>query len=625
VITVHDLAFLHWPHFLTETSAAYYGQIDRGVHHAKHVIVPSESTKQDLVRLLGVPDDHVSVIYEAANPRFRPLPLDQTRQQITQQYSLPQKYILYVGTVEPRKNIDGLLRAFRHLLDKYSISDTALVIAGGFGWLYEETMQVVKELKLEESVQFLGRVPDEDLHSLYVGARCHVHVAHYEGFGLTPLEAMACGTPTIVSNTSSLPEVVGDAALLVDPGDAEEIAIAMHRLLTNDDLHSELCQKGFRRAGCFSWDEAARQTLKVYASVLSESDNSASASGVVHATNGHTMPTHGSSIRNYNLIRTLAEHHTIDLLAFSVPDNQLAAANPLNEICRNIATVPQPVRSSAIRILDTARRRLPDMALRLESQEMHLLVQQWTVENRHQTQYDIVQIEGIEMAQYGLAIADAFQRLHDSGAETGHETEHGTRPALVFDDHNCEYLLQKRNALNDLRLPLRWPAAAYSVIQWQKLKWYESLICRQMDAVSVVSPADKAILGRLVDDVDITVISNGITLEEYESENGTEPRSSTGKGPLDGVDGVVDNPHRQSKKLIFVGKMDYRPNVDAVLWFVYQVLPLIQEQEPTVTFEIVGMNPHPRLDQIRGKRGVTITGKVAEVPPYLHTAACRYA
>lgn len=337
-------------------------------------------------------------------------------------------------------------------------------------------------------------------------------------------------------------------------------------------------------------------------------------------------PNHGSSIRNYNLIRTLAENHTIDLLAFSVPENQLVAANPLNKICRNIATVPQPVRSSAIRILDTARRRLPDMALRLESEEMHLLVQQWTVENRHQTQYDIVQIEGIEMAQYGLAITDAFQRLHEPEAESGNSR----RPVLVFDDHNCEYLLQKRNALNDLRIPFRWPAAVYSIIQWQKLKWYESLICCQMDAVSVVSPTDKAILTQLVEDVDITVISNGITLEDYEledyeSENGREPRSSAGKSSLDitidnSIDNSIDNPYRQSKKLIFVGKMDYRPNVDAVLWFAHQVLPLIQEQEPTVVFEVVGMNPHPRLDQLRDKRGIMITGKVEEVPPYLHAA-----
>lgn len=286
VITVHDLAFLHWPNFLTEASATYYGQIDRCVRHAKHIIAPSESTKQDLVRLLGVPDDHVTVIYEAANPHFRPLPLDETRSRITQKYDLPQKYILYVGTVEPRKNIEGLLRAFRHLIDKYNISDTALAIAGGFGWLYDEIMLVAEELNLGDRVQFLGRVPDKDLCSLYVGARCHVHVAHYEGFGLTPLESMACGTPTIVSNVSSLPEVVGDAALLVDPNEAEEIAIAMHRLLTNDELHEELREKGFQRAGCFSWDEAARQTLLVYQNVLETLDNPSLEPKVAYSING---------------------------------------------------------------------------------------------------------------------------------------------------------------------------------------------------------------------------------------------------------------------------------------------------------------------------------------------------
>ena len=295
VITVHDLAFLHWPHFLTESSAAYYGQVDRCVHRAKHVIVPSQSTKQDLVRLLGVPDDHVSVIYEAANPQFRPLPLQETRQAITKKYNLPQQYILYVGTVEPRKNIEGLLHAFRHLIDKYNVSDTALVIAGGFGWLYDEILEIVEELNLGNLVQFLGRVPDADLCPLYVGAQCHVHVAHYEGFGLTPLESMACGTPTIVSNVSSLPEVVSDAALLVDPGEVEEIAIAMHRLLTNDDLHGELREKGFQRAAFFSWDEAARQTLLVYQRVLESIRKPHSERSIRDSVNGNNSSAEKSS------------------------------------------------------------------------------------------------------------------------------------------------------------------------------------------------------------------------------------------------------------------------------------------------------------------------------------------
>ncbi len=269
VITVHDLAFLHWPHFLTKDSAAYYGQIDRAVRRAQHIIVPSESTKQDLIGILGTPDKKVSVIYEAANPNFRPLPIESTRQAVTAKFKIPASYILFVSTIEPRKNVNGLLQAFRHLLDKYNIEETGLVLAGSQGWLYEETLELAKKLDLEQKTFFLGRVADEDLHQLYVGARCHVHPAHYEGFGLPPLEAMACGTPTIVSNISSLPEVVSDAALLVDPENSEEIAVAMHRLLTEPALHAELSEKGIKRAACFSWELAARSTLDVYHKVLS--------------------------------------------------------------------------------------------------------------------------------------------------------------------------------------------------------------------------------------------------------------------------------------------------------------------------------------------------------------------
>ncbi len=267
VITVHDLAFLHWPHFLTKDSAAYYGQIDRAVQRAKHIIVPSESTKQDLVGQLGVPQSKVSVIYEAADASFVPLPIEATRREVCARYSLPPTFVLFVGTIEPRKNVSGLLHAFRHMLDNYTMSDVGLVIAGGRGWLYEEVVELVKKLNLERTTFLLGRIPDSDLHKLYVAARCHVHPAHYEGFGLPPLEAMACGTPTIVSNISSLPEVVGDAALLVDPKNQEELAVAMHRLLIDDELHAELSEKGLQRSRCFSWELAANKTLEVYRNV----------------------------------------------------------------------------------------------------------------------------------------------------------------------------------------------------------------------------------------------------------------------------------------------------------------------------------------------------------------------
>jgi glycosyltransferase involved in cell wall biosynthesis len=264
VITVHDLAFLRWPHFLTESHAAYYSQIDRAVRHARHIIVPSESTKSDVVGQLGASPKKISVIYEAAAPHYAPLSQEKCLAAMQRKYGIPEKYIFFVSTIEPRKNIGGLLKAFHGLRKHYGIEDTGLVLAGKPGWLYEEVYRKVEQLDLGRSTFFLGRVPDEDLHKLYVGARCHAHPAYYEGFGLSPLEAMACGTPTIVSNTSSMPEVVGDAGLIIDPSDWEEIAVAMHRLLTEDELHQELSQKGLQRASVFSWSRAASETLDVY-------------------------------------------------------------------------------------------------------------------------------------------------------------------------------------------------------------------------------------------------------------------------------------------------------------------------------------------------------------------------
>ena len=264
VITVHDLAFLHYPHFMTAESAAYYGQIDRAVRAVEHIIVPSESTKRDLAAMLGAPASKISVIYEAADARFTPLPIEETRAAVQREFGLAAPYILAVGTIEPRKNIAGLLHAYAYLREKYGITNAPLALAGGKGWLYDDVLDTVHKLGLDGHVRFLGRVSDDALHRLYVAARVHVHPAHYEGFGLPPLEAMACGTPTVVSNVSSLPEVVNDAALLVDPNNHEEIAVALQRLLTDDALHAELREKGLKRATCFSWERAAAATLEVY-------------------------------------------------------------------------------------------------------------------------------------------------------------------------------------------------------------------------------------------------------------------------------------------------------------------------------------------------------------------------
>lgn len=300
-------------------------------------------------------------------------------------------------------------------------------------------------------------------------------------------------------------------------------------------------------------------------------------------------PRQGATIRNFYLLKHLVQRHDVDLLTFLAPGEQLGAVNPLTEFCRRVVAVPQPARSLAQRVRATFFSTLPDMALRLESAAMHHLVRQW----QQREQYDIVQVEGIEMAQYGRAISPAAKPA---------TAQRRSRPRLIFDDHNCEYLLQKRNAVADLRSPRRWPAGLYSVIQWQKLRRYERLICRDSAAVLAVSTADQAALQALAPAQRYTVIPNGIDIASY-------PFVATQQA-------AMAPPYR----LLFTGKMDYRPNIDAMLWFGRHVLPLIQAEAPAVQLQIVGMNPHPRLDVLRANPGIEITGAVDDVRPYLQAA-----
>lgn len=270
VITIHDLAFLLYPHFLTKESARYYGQIDQAWRKTNHIIAVSEATKQDSIKMLGVPDKKISVIHEAANPIYRPLPVAEARQVTRDKYKIDQDFILFVSTIEPRKNLPGLLHAYRRLRDNYK-REEILVLSGGNGWLWEEVYETVDYLNLEKHVAFLGRVPSEDLVYLYNATRLFVHPSFYEGFGLTPLEAMTCGAPVIVSNTSALPEVVGDAGLMVNPHDIDGLTVAMWRMLTDEDLRQSYIDKGLKRAKKFSWQETAKKTLEVYHKVGQES------------------------------------------------------------------------------------------------------------------------------------------------------------------------------------------------------------------------------------------------------------------------------------------------------------------------------------------------------------------
>ncbi len=263
VITIHDLNFLLYPHFLTPESASYYGQIDQAVRKCDHIIAVSESTKRDIIRLTGAPENKITVVYEAAHPLYRPLQDESRLQQAKERLGIPNDFILFVSTIEPRKNVPTLLMAYRQLLHDYR-TEASLILAGEKGWLFDEVFALVGKLGLQERVRFLGSVSPEDLLGLYNAARLLVHPAFYEGFGLPPLEAMACGTPVVVSNTSSLPEVVGDAALLVEPTDVDGMTVAMWRLLSDEALRQEMIDKGLKRARLFSWRKAALETLDIY-------------------------------------------------------------------------------------------------------------------------------------------------------------------------------------------------------------------------------------------------------------------------------------------------------------------------------------------------------------------------
>ena len=268
VITVHDLAFLRFPGLLTADSQRYYGQIGRAVSSAEHIIAVSESTKTDLVTLAGADGAKISVVHEAAGPEFQPAGAEAMRA-VRLRYAITGEYILFVSTIEPRKNIPFLLQAYAYLRQNWSedVACPKLVLAGRRGWLCESIFAVLEELKLGEAVIVTGGVPVEDLPGLYSGACCFVLPSLYEGFGLPVLEAMSCGAPVIATHTSSLPEVTGDAAILIDAQDMVGLANSMRLVCTDADRRRAMSEKGLRQAGRFSWERAARETLACYQSV----------------------------------------------------------------------------------------------------------------------------------------------------------------------------------------------------------------------------------------------------------------------------------------------------------------------------------------------------------------------
>ncbi len=270
VLTVHDLSFLRTPEYAHPAVREYLVQgVPRSLRRANLVLAVSRSTERDVIDLLGVPAERVRVIYEGVDERFRPVEDEVVLSQVRQRYRLDGPYILAVGTLEPRKNYVGLIEAFARLRERRRI-DHELLIVGREGWLYEPIYEQAEALGPRAGVRFLGYTADVDLPALYTLASCLAYPSFYEGFGLPVLEAMACGTPVVASSSSSLPEVAGDAALLVDPHDVDGMTDALDRALHDEALRVRLRTAGQERARRFTWDGAAEELLTAYQAVAAE-------------------------------------------------------------------------------------------------------------------------------------------------------------------------------------------------------------------------------------------------------------------------------------------------------------------------------------------------------------------
>lgn len=290
-------------------------------------------------------------------------------------------------------------------------------------------------------------------------------------------------------------------------------------------------------------------------------------------------PRQGTALRNWGLLSNLARHHEIWLLSFDEHPGAPIAPE-LSSLCRDVATFAVPRRSTVERLRRLAASPLPDMAWRLWSPEFAAKLAVWNAAQH----FDMIQVEGIELARYVL---------HDA------QGAHAMRPYIVFDDHNCEYVLQRRSFETDLRQPRRWHAAAYSMAQWQRLRAFERRAMLQADATLCVSPQDAQMLAQLGKVPDAHVIPNGIDVNAY----GQSPTSIP-----------------QSPNLVFTGKMDFRPNIDAMMWFGHEVFPLIKARVPDAHLWIVGQQPSPRLDVLRADPAITITGAVDDVRPFIASA-----
>lgn len=264
VVTLHDLIPVKHPELEKWAAHLYWRlHIPWAARRSAFVITISQWAKQEIIAEYRVPEDRLGVIMQSFDPAML-LPRDpESGREIRQKYGLIDGYILYVGTIQPRKNLLSLIEAYERL--KLQLKDVPkMVIVGRKGWLYESLFARISELGLSTDIIFTGFVPDEELPFLFDGAALFAYLSLLEGFGRPPLEAMACGVPVVASNSTAIPEVVGDAGITVSPTDIDGIAMALKRILANEVLAGELRETGKKRAALFSWDRAARETLAVY-------------------------------------------------------------------------------------------------------------------------------------------------------------------------------------------------------------------------------------------------------------------------------------------------------------------------------------------------------------------------
>lgn len=265
-VTIFDLSYLHYPELFNSDDLYQLTNWSKySIKNAKHIFAISNATKDDITKNYEIDPKKITVTYMGYNQQlFKPQP-KLTIEKVQTKYKIKGEYIIFVGTLQPRKNIERLIEAFSGLSSK--TSDLSLVIIGKKGWMYDQIFTKVKKLNLESNVIFTDFIPEVDMPALISGAKLYVLPSLYEGFGIPVIEAQACGTPVVVSNTSSLPEIVGESGIKVNPNDTKSIKLGIEKVLNNLTLSSNLIKKGLKNAQRFSWQKCAKDTLEVFESL----------------------------------------------------------------------------------------------------------------------------------------------------------------------------------------------------------------------------------------------------------------------------------------------------------------------------------------------------------------------